>query len=191
MKWMILHIPMLFLFLGCTPSELNIEQLHAYVLDHSNGLVQLETKGDIEIETKYKPVDFIVAQEVAQHQTDALIDSLRHNFSKYSYFEVTYSGIIDNNSLSQNIEQLAFNMGSRVSLRGSTGKTYPLADYHFPRLFGVGNQVQFLFAFDNSGIEKEDQVTLQISDWGLGSVLATFQMQDINQIPTVSFPDKA
>ncbi len=155
----------------------NKEELMAYVVDPENGYTQQKTVNGVNFSLAYRPTDMLVQQELSEHAEKSELDSLRKKYGEYMYFNLSLSknnkevlnGLVSNrNGFEVMVNQLAFGMGEKVHLISQTRDTISLADYIYPRLYGMSGSTNILFVYprDKKIIGKEF-FYLTIEDLGL------------------------
>lgn len=169
---------MLSLMMGsCRQTTFETEQeLLAYVTDIDNGLTQLKTINGVDFTVTYRPTDLLVAQELPVNPKKVAIDSLRKKYSKYLYFNVSISKnnqeILSGMGHSRKdfgamVNQLAFGMTDKVHLYSKAKDTIPMADYIYPRMYGMGKSTSMLFVYPRDKKLRDDDFFLTIEDLGL------------------------
>ncbi len=144
----------------------NKEELMAYVVDPENGYTQQKTVNGVNFSLAYRPTDMLVQQELSEHVEKSELDSLRKKYGEYMYFNLSLSknnkevlnGLVSNrNGFEVMVNQLAFGMGEKVHLISQTRDTISLADYIYPRLYGMSGSTNILFVYprDKKIIGKE------------------------------------
>lgn len=166
-------------FLGsCTQKTFDSkEELMAYVTDVENGYTQQKSVNGIDFSITYKPTDVMVQQMMSENPTAGEVDSLRQKFNKYLYFNLSLSkndqeilnGLaIDRNKFGALVNQLAFGMNEKVNLFSKTKDTIALADYIYPRMYGMGGSNSMLFVYPkDSELMNEEFFHITIEDLGV------------------------
>ena len=160
---------------SCTKQRFDTAQeLRAYVKTKEHGYIWQKTVNGVDFTLTYRPTDLLVNQELGAHKTEEYIDSLRKKYSKYLYFNLSMSK--NNQELLNNVagnrsqfgamvNQLAFGMGNKVHLYTPKRDTIPLADYSYPRMYGMSGSTTILFVYPRDAL-KEDHLNLVIGDIG-------------------------
>ncbi len=193
-------LSLILLFTACQQKTFNSkEELMAYVQGADNGLVQQRSVNGVDFTLTYRPTDLLVAQEAIEDATKEQIDSLRKKYHEYLYFNVTLAknqqevltGLAGNrNEFGTMVNQLAFGMGEKVHLFSKTKDTVELADYVYPRLYGMGGGTNMLFVYPrNKKLLEEDFFHITIEDIGLNTGEVGFKIptKAIKEEPSISF----
>lgn len=145
-----------------------------YVLDENNGFKITKDNQNQKLSVIYKPTDEVILQMIENEKklTPGELDSLRNQYKKYIYFNVYVSknskSLTGNtNSLEEHgklINHLAFNLKESVYAITSANDTLPLKDYLFPRLYGYGNDSQFLLVFNRPEYSNLDWIKIKFKD---------------------------
>ncbi|MEM7552004.1 MAG: hypothetical protein AAF363_20140 [Bacteroidota bacterium] len=174
------------------------KDLQAYVLEEDHGLIKSEQFGNTNISVTYRPTDLLVSQELGNEISEEQIKELRNKYGNYHYFilglssgdkEVLYGGGLDYGRFSDLVQQLSFRMGSYVNLTTSTQDTIPLADYVFPRTYGIGSETNLLMVFNAEKTKNTDWLQFNLNEFGmgLGNQRFRFRKEDLENIPTIDF----
>ncbi len=198
-KLYIQTVSLVFVFFlsSCEQKKFNTkEELLAFIAKPENNYTQNKSVAGYDFTITYKPTDLLVQQELVDNTN---IDSLRAKYSKYLYFNVTISknsqeilnGLAgDRNKFGAMVNQLAFGMGDKVNLISKSKDTIPLADYIYPRLYGMGGGTSMLFVYpkDAKALDQE-YLYFTIEDIGLriGEIGFKIPTKIIKQQPKLAF----
>lgn len=193
-------IALFFLIAGCSKTNFKDEaELNSFLQDKSNGYLQDIVRQEFKIQLISRPTDLLVAQEMNSSALGdtALINRLKRKYEDYRYFVLSISS---NNqdalnasgnyaAFSENLSNLAFRMGEFVNMTTSARDTIPVADYHFPRLYGGGGTTQLLFAFHTKDMRDTEWVQFNLQDIGMGygNTIFRFETEKILQEPKLAF----
>ncbi len=186
-----------FLFLGCKHS-VNEDQLIQYIADTDNGLVKTSNIGNIKTEIKYRPTDQMVWQELRNNEkiSDSLLEAKRKLYNKYYYFimnisegekDFLHGGSNSFGQFSDNLTKLSFRMQEFTWMKADNDTIY-LADFQFPRLYGMIGTTQVLLAFERP--EKEvEKLEIVLDDFGIGVGKQNFKFEtnSMKEIPALIF----
>ncbi len=188
-----LLIPLL-VFTSCQPTTFDTkEALFAHIADPENGYVQQRSVNGVDFSVTYRPTDLLVAQELPDTASESEIDSLRKKYGDYLYFNLTLSqnqkevlsGLAGNRSeFGAMVNQLAFGMGDKVHLFSKKKDTVALADYVYPRLYGMGGGTSMLFVYPRDPkLFEDDFFHMTLEDIGLqtgeiGFKISTAKIKD-------------
>ncbi|WP_223270781.1 hypothetical protein [Subsaximicrobium wynnwilliamsii] len=195
-------IAILAMHCGCQSSIYdNEESLLNYLKVESNGYVQHKTVNGVDFTLMYRPTDLLVKQEMGGMESTESIESLRKRYDKFLYFNLSMSR---NNSELLNTEpknknqftamvnQLVFGMEEKVYLYTQKKDTIALADYIYPRMYGMTNATTIMFIYPKSEeLLKQEYLTFVIQDLGLytGEVKFKTELDLIINQPKLSFKD--
>lgn len=178
MKHILGFLLMGILFLtSCSNNTFNSsEELVAYIQEPDNGYHYTKTINGVDFSLLYKPTDLLVNQELGEEVVDNKINSLRTKYGEYMYFTVSMSK--NNNELLSNVagdkqkfgamvNQLAFGMEQKVHLYTPKKDTIALADYIYPRMYGMSGATTMLFVYPREEkVTTSEFMTLTIEDLG-------------------------
>ncbi|MGP1994260.1 hypothetical protein D9V96_020435 [Zobellia laminariae] len=155
------------------------EELMSFVVNPENGYRQERSVNGIDISITYRPTDMLVQQELSKGDGKEKVDSLRAKYIKYMYFNVSLgkngqevlNGMAGNsNKFGTMVNQLAFGMREKVHVFSKTKDTVELADYIYPRLYGMGGNTSMLFVYPrDKKLLKNDFFNITIEDIGLNT----------------------
>lgn len=200
-RGLVMLVSCLILLWGCTPEYLNQQDLNAFVVDPSNGLIQKVQQDRLEISAAYRPTDLMIAQELQDDFDYGAIDKLRSKYSDYAYFilsfsvdekDALYSSADNYASFSDMLQKLSFSMGDYLSMTTSVGDTVYLADYHFSRMYGMAGSTQLLLAFETEELDRARWVQLNLREMGLGTgrINMRFLTKDLKNTPRLDILNK-
>lgn len=189
-----------FLLLACgEPRQFSTqEELQAYVLEEGHGLRKSGQYGNTKVTVTYRPTDLLVAQGLGAEISREQVTGLRDQYGKYHYFvlglssgekEALYGGGLDYARFSGLVQQLSFRMGAYVNLTTSAHDTIPLADYVFPRTYGIGSETNLLMVFNAEKTAEVDWLQFNLNEFGmgLGNQRYRFRKDDLDDAPTIKF----
>lgn len=162
------------------------DELMAYVSDPDNGYTQQKSIKGVDFSLTYRPTDMLVQQELMDMASKNKIDSLRKKYGEYMYFNLSISKnnkeVLSNVGSSRTdfgamVNQLAFGMGEKVHLISQNRDTITLADYIYPRLYGMGGGTSILFVYPREKkILDNEFFQFTIEDIGLKTGEVGFKM---------------
>ncbi len=176
----------LMVLVSCGRQQFSSEDdLWDYLNDESNGYMQEKTIHGIDFRLVYKPTDLLVKQSY-NGGGDKEIDSLRKKYSQYLYFnlsmaksgqEVLTHMAGNKNQFGAMVNQLAFGMEEKVHLISERRDTIALADYVYPRMYGMSNNTAMLFVYPRDKKTLADKnIYLTIEDLGLATGEVGFKL---------------
>lgn len=188
------------LIISCTNKTFDSsEQLLEYIKQPDNGYLYTKTVNGVDFSLLYKPTDVLVHQELTGEVTTTKIDSLRSKYKEYMYFTLSMSK--NNQELLTNVagdkqkfgamvNQLAFGMEQKVHLYTPKKDTIVMADYIYPRMYGMSGATTMLLVYPREEkVTKEEFVTLTIEDLGFytGEVKFKIPTKMMNNEPKLKF----
>lgn len=185
---------------SCSTTQFKDEkEFNAYLLDKGNGYMQDVVRQNFKVQLLYRPTDLLVAQELREpfSADTSQINSLKRKYENYRYFILSISSngqdalnaSTNYAAFSENLSNLAFKMGDYVNMTTSANDTIPVADYHFPRLYGGGGATQLLFAFHKEEMKNTEWVQFNLLDIGMGfgDTIFRFETKKILEEPKLAF----
>ena len=166
-----------FLLSSCSNTTFeSAEELWNYLNDPDNEYLHTKTVNGVDFSIVYKPTDLLVAQELSDHPTASEIDSLRMKYDQYLYFNLSMSK--NNQELLSNVagnkqqfgamvNQLAFGMDQKVHFYTPQKDTVEIADYIYPRMYGMSGATTILLVYPKEKkVTNDEFMTLTIEDLG-------------------------
>ncbi|MEC7265413.1 MAG: hypothetical protein VXW38_16855 [Bacteroidota bacterium] len=188
------------LFVNCRQNTFNSEEeLWSYVKDANNGYHYEKVIGNVVYTLTFRPTDVLVQQELGDFYTEKKVDSLREKYGNYLYFnlgmsangqELLNSAVDDRNAFGSMVNQLAFGMEQRIHLISQKRDTVPLADYIYPRMYGMSNSTNMLLVYPkDQELLKGDYFHFTIEDLGFSTGEVGFKIptKKLNQEPKLNF----
>ncbi|HVD96807.1 MAG TPA: hypothetical protein VNB90_01300 [Cytophagaceae bacterium] len=174
------------------------EELEAYILEPSHGLIQSSEARGLRVEVLLRPGSLIAYQEYKQQNSSLEIKKQAEEKYKHNlYFTVNVSQdqqdplykLGDVSRYRKVLQELAFRMSSHARLISSAGDTVAVADYAFPHLYGMSDAVSVLFAFPADSLATYNWLELEWNDPGFGSGDQKFRFakNDIENIPELKW----
>ena len=138
-------------------------------------------------------------QEKTEETTPQEIQNLRDKYSKYLYFNLSMSK--NNHELLSNVagnkqkfgamvNQLAFGMEQKVHLYTQKKDTIAMADYIYPRMYGMSGATTILLVYPREEkVTNKEFMTLTIEDLGFytGEVKFKIPTTIFNNEPKLTF----
>lgn len=187
-------------FVNCRRNTFNSEaELWSYVKNMDNGYHHEKVIGNVVYTLTYRPIDVLVQQELGDVYTDVQVDSLRNKYGDYLYFnlgmsaqgqELLNSTVGDRNAFGAMVNQLAFGMAEKVHLISQKRDTIPMADYIYPRLYGMSNRTNMLLVYPrDTELFKGDYFHLTIEDLGFATGEVGFKIptKKLKEEPKLNF----
>ncbi len=176
------------------PKELPEKQLFEFILNESNGLCQKKQTNGIDISLYYKPTGLLVAQEADEKTNSEEIEQLENKYGNYAYFildlaaggkNALYATSGSMGAFSENLQTLAFRMDQYVNLTTSVNDTIPVADFIYPRMYGMSKSATVMFVFSKEKIHDSEWVSFNLNEFGMltGDQQFRFKTKDIEAVP--------
>ncbi|MCB0395305.1 MAG: hypothetical protein KDD36_01550 [Flavobacteriales bacterium] len=192
-----------FLFAGCvllvscgSGDTVTKQELQEYLRDAEHGLTKQREVGNARISLTYRPVDLLVERDLRDREriTQEAIDSARAPYSDFHYFilsmsvnnkEVAHASLSDRTVFTQMIERLSFDMGRFVYIISDHKDTVHLADFIYPRMYGMTGGTEMLLAFPKASLQKSRRFEFVLEDIGLqiGTTRFSFETDDLGRVP--------
>ncbi|GMN06258.1 hypothetical protein MTsPCn5_16470 [Croceitalea sp. MTPC5] len=159
-------LAILFSTSGCQKKFDSEKELWSYVKDVENGYSHEKKIGNLKYTLTYRPTDVLVKQTLTNNYDKNTIDSLRKKYGEYLYFNLSMSAnnqeLLNSKAGNKNnfgamVNQLAFEMHNKIYLVSKSRDTVPLADYIYPRMYGMSNNTNILLVYpkDRALFENE------------------------------------
>lgn len=170
-----------------------------WIKDPDNGLSTHEQTGGLKFALFYKPLDYVVLQEMTSSAVG--IDSfpaLRRDYEGMQYFTLTISsaddadilkhGISNERSYYDRIDYCSFRMQSDIQLVDGTD-TLACRIFHYERNFQVAPYTHFSLAFEDinkTGNVSDKTLVFHDQAFGKGIVKLKIKANDLKKIPNLS-----
>ncbi len=189
------------LLFSCNQKTFNNEtDLLDFIKDENNGYTQSKNVNGVDFNLMYRPTDLLVKQELGDEKlTKDKIKELRDKYSKYMYFNLSMSqnnqellstAPKNRNEFGAMVNQLAFGMRDKVHLFTQSRDTLEMADFIYPRMYGMGRSTTIMFVYPREQDNlKEDYLNFTIKDLGLytGEVKIKINTTKIINEPNLKF----
>jgi hypothetical protein len=166
---------LLVLFTACS-QQMSKKEMLTWMSNPDNGLVHEKVLNGTSIKLQYKPYQLLAMQEISAMDslTEKKEKEIIQRYSQQHYFTLSLSqgnkevlrNLANQQQFSAMVQQLAFNMGQVVVLTTAERDTLSLLDYHYPRLYGMGNSTDILFVFEREE-ESTKHLTFYLNEFGL------------------------
>jgi len=175
------------------------EALLDYIKEESNGYIHHKTVNGVDFSLLYRPTDLLVKQDLGDNVSKNTIHELRNKYNKYMYFNLSMSknnqellstAPKDRNEFGAMVNRLAFGMEEKVHLFTTSKDTLELADYVYPRMYGMSRATTIMFVYPrDENTLKGDVLNFTVEDLGLytGEVKFKIDTDKINNEPQLSF----
>ncbi|MCF6247509.1 MAG: hypothetical protein L3J69_09135 [Desulfobacula sp.] len=170
-----------------------------YLKDPSSGYLLQKTINGIDFSIVQRPTDLLVKQELGDSIDTEKIRRLREKYSKYIYFNLSMSknnqellstAPKNRNEFGAMVNQLAFGMGDKVHLYTQKKDTIELADFIYPRMYGMSRSTTIMFVYPRNKQQlQDDYLNFTIEDLGLytGEVKFKIPIKTIINEPKLNF----
>lgn len=162
---------------SCTKTFDTQEEMNNYIQNEDNGYLYKKTAADVDYVLQYRPTDLLVKQELENNTNPTQVEKLRNKYNKYLYFNLSMSksnqellnGVAhDKAKFGQMINELAFGMEEKLHLYTPTKDTLALADFIYPRMYGMSNSTSIMIVYPrDEKYLKQDYLNFVIEDLGL------------------------
>lgn len=166
-----------FLLHSCTTNTFKSESaLLDYLKNEANGYLQHKTIQGVDYTLMYRPTDMLVKQELTDSTDAKQIAALRAKYNKYMYFNLSMSknnqellsvAPKNRNEFGAMVNQLAFGMNDKVHVYTPSKDTLELADFIYPRMYGMSRATTIMFVYLREEALKEEYINFTIEDLGL------------------------
>lgn len=190
------------LLAGCSRPPLEEAPYRAYVQEPRHGLTQTQEVDGATVSCSYRPLDLLVAQELAGRApaTPALVDSLRRSYAGRAYFslalarngtEIENQFVTDHDAFTQAVVYLGAGIAHDVRLATPPPRADSVTALTalYPRQYGNTGRSTVLLLFDAHGLDLSRGFTLSYRDtqFGLGTRRFRFAAGDLAALPALKF----
>ena len=168
---------LLLLICSCTQTFETAQEMNDYIKDQDNGYQYKKTIAGVDYVLQYRPTDLLVNQELGDKIDNTQIDKLRKKYNKYLYFNLSMSkndqellnGVAqDEAKFGQMVNDLAFGMEEKLHLYTPTKDTLALADFIYPRMYGMSNSTTIMIVYPrDSKYLNQEYLNFVVEDLGL------------------------
>ena len=191
---------LLFLIASCGNKTFDsAEELSNYIQDQDNNYCYKKTIEGVEYVLQYRPTDLLVGQELGSKQDHKQIEKLRNKYNKYMYFNLSMSlnnqellsnVVQDKSKFGQMVNNLAFGMEEKVNLFTQKKDTVLMADYVYPRMYGMTNSTSIMIVYPrDANYLKDEYINFTVEDLGFltGEVKFKINTEAILNEPQLRF----
>jgi hypothetical protein len=190
------------LLMGCQGHKTfeNEADLLMYIQDEQNGYLQHKTINGVKYTLLYRPTDLLVKHELGDSLANASqLLTTREKYKNYLYFNLSMSmhnkellsvAPKNQNEFGAMVHQLAFGMNEKVHLFTQQKDTIELADYIYPRMYGMSRATTMMFVYPRDATaQKTAYLNFTIEDLGLytGEVKFKIDPKKILNEPQLKF----
>lgn len=195
----LLLIVLLLVICSCNKTFDTREQMHDYIEEEANGYHLKKTIQGVDYVLQYRPTDLMVEQELGDQANQTQVDKLRQKYNQYLYFNLSMSkdgqeilnGVAgDRAKFGQMVNDLAFGMEEKVHLYTPTKDTLTMADFIYPRMYGMSNATSIMIVYPrDKKYMNQDYLNFTIEDLGLdtGEVKFKIATEKLNNEPKLNF----
>lgn len=174
----------------------------AYLQDPDHGLTQTQTIGAMMVSCAYRPLDLLVAQELASQETDSpqIVDSLRRSYAGKTYFalalsqndtEIENQFVTNPTAFTQALAYLSTGIAQDVYLATPAPQADSVVALTalYPRQYGTTGRSTVLLLFDTHHLDLSRGFTLTYHDthFQLGTLCFPFKATDLDRLPAMRF----
>ena len=176
-------------------AQLSPSDYVSWVSNEDNGLVKTKTIDEIQVKVQYKPISYVIANEMRTNdikKTD--FDKRYEELSSMQYYnltlDITDARNIMNYKVSnpdhqqERIHYLSFGMQQDIRLE-ENGEELPCIAYHFERTYDVSKERTFLVGFKQNAKTTNATKTFVLDSpiIGVGPIKIQFKKEDIERLP--------
>lgn len=200
LKKTVVYLLFIAVIISCDTKNFNTEkELLDYINQKRNGYTQNKSVNGYDFKLTYRPTDLLVNQEIGDNITSKKIKTLREKYNKYLYFNLSMgknnqeilNGLVGNkNEFGVMVNQLAFGMNEKVHLYTQSKDTIELADFIYPRMYGMSKSTNILFVYPRVKDKLNQEVlNFTVEDLGFytGEIKFKIDTKIINKEPQLLF----
>jgi hypothetical protein len=178
-------------------SSLSPSEYVKWATNQDNGLLKTKSIEEISLKVQYKPIPFIIANEMRTNDIkNTEFKQRAKELEGMQYYNLVLDITDARNILNYKvndvggqqarIQYLSFGMQQDIYLEEG-GKELPCKLFHFERTYNISKERTFLLAFEQDEQTKFDDKTLVINSsmLGTGPIKVKFLGKNLNQIPTM------
>lgn len=183
---------------NCGDRIVSVDELRAYSLNESNGLLQRVDNGNSVVEVIYHPKDLVFIQEISGRSlSKEQFDSIRNGIQVYDYFllklskngqEIVNSYTNDRIAYNKAINYLSYGISADIVLVNNN-ESIDVEDFSYSQTFGSSSSSTLLVVFKSSLQDRLGRVLFIFNDNFFNTGVSEFQFktEDIRAIPIVDF----
>lgn len=184
------------LMMSCSSSLLPSEYVK-WVANTENGLVKTKHIDEISAKVIYKPLDYVIANEMRTNDIkNTEYQQRKKELEGMQYYNLVLDITDARNILNYKvndlggqetrIQYLSFGMQQDIYLE-ENGKELPCKLFHFERNYNITKERTFLLAFeqDKNTIETDKTLVINSPMLGTGPIKIKFLAKDIARLPTM------
>lgn len=169
------------------------KQLHMWVSDEANGLIQRVENENFIWEVHYQPLEYMIAKEAkGKELTKDEYNKIKERKKGLQYFKIKIQSkrtgnILTNSPTMQEVNdarlQYFLNEFDKDILLIDNNDTLVSSLYHFERNYNALNHNNVLIAFKNDSSKTDKKIMFLDRVLGLGLQELTFRKEDIEKTP--------
>ena len=171
-------------------------EMKEYVVDMEHGLIKSKIIDEVTFSAKYKPVDYIIANEIKENVISKTVyKKMQEELSGMQYFDLRIEiekmngellkyGLSTEAEYEERVNYLAFTIKDDIKLIDGSD-TLNCVLHHFERVYDIVPYATILLGFKNYGNDLMHEKTLMYHDklFGKGIIKFTFLPADLQSIP--------
>ena len=183
---------------ACGKQALQPSDYVKWVNDPDNGLIKKKTIHPLEVEVLYKPIDYVIANELRTNDIAAeTYNNRRAALGSMLYYtlklgieggqeDVTNYGVSNASAQQERLAYLSFSLQKDIQLV-EAGDTLNCQLFHFERAYDLVPYRTFVLGFDLKAATKNADKTLiiEMPYFKTGPVKLTFENSDLESIPNL------
>lgn len=185
---------------SCQKNFTDEAEMQAFIADQSNNYSSSKTVNGIDFTIQYRPTDLMVKQEAGDSPSVDLVNKLREKYKQYLYFSVMMRGSQgellnyvagDKTKFGKMVNTFAFDFNNKAHFIISQRDTIPMADFVYPRMYGMGSETTILIAYPRNKVvhSNSDHAHFIIEDLGLetGDISFKIDLDVLQNEPKLQF----
>ncbi len=185
---------------NCGKTALSPKQYVDYVTDPTHGLNLSKTIGDLVVELQYRPIPFVVANELRKHNISTAIYETRSeelNGGQYYQLKLAIKGgqtdvtkykVADENAYQQRIHYLSFALKNDIRLVDGSD-TLQAKLFHFERAYDIAKYRSFLLSFPATDNLEDKVFILESPIFETGPMKIRFKKEALLNLPSLKLVD--
>lgn len=175
------------------------QEMMAYLKDAGNGYYFEKKVNGVNYILLCKPTDLLVKQELGDNNDPIAVEKLRKKYRNHLYFilsmsknkqELLNSVAAKKEEFGKMVNELAFEMESKVHLYTPKKDTLQMSDFIYPRMFGMSESTSIMIVYPrDEKYLKDEYVNFVIEDIGLytGEIKFKIKTESLKREPQLRF----
>ncbi|MFK8101603.1 MAG: hypothetical protein AB8G15_03730 [Saprospiraceae bacterium] len=193
-KGLLCLVGIVLLGFSCGKTSLSPKQYVDYVTDSTHGLRVSKTVGDLVVELQYRPIPFVVANELRRNDISAATYQARLEAlegGQYYHLKLAIKGgqsdvtkykVTDENAYQQRIHYLSFALKNDIHLVDGRD-TLRAKLFHFERAYDIAKYRSFLLSFPATDNLADKVFIFESPIFETGPLKLRFKKEDLEDLP--------